>query len=65
MLNVLGSQELGMHELMSQLGLTHKATFRENYLNPALQAGLIERTDPDSPRSPKQRYRVTGKGVFF
>ncbi|WP_410896790.1 Fic family protein [Prevotella sp. E13-27] len=28
-----------------------------NYLSPALKAGLIEMTDPDSPKSPKQRYR--------
>jgi hypothetical protein len=26
-------------------------------LSPALKAGLVEMTDPDSPNSPKQRYR--------
>ncbi len=36
--------------------------FRQNYLTPALEHGLIERTDPDSPRSPRQRYRLTAKG---
>lgn len=28
-----------------------------NYLSPALKAGLIEMTDPNSPKSPKQKYR--------
>ncbi|AYG43460.1 Fic family protein [Pseudomonas sp. Leaf58] len=44
-------------ELMGQLGLSHRATFRKSYLHPALAAGLIEMTDPESPRSPKQQYR--------
>ncbi|AIR88252.1 Fic family protein [Pseudomonas cremoricolorata] len=44
-------------ELMQRLGLAHRATFNKNYLKPALAAGLIEMTDPDSPRSPAQQYR--------
>ena len=44
--------------LMETLGLKHRPTFRTNYLNPALEAGLIERTDPGSPRSPAQKYRL-------
>lgn len=44
-------------ELMLRLNLSHKATFRKNYLNPALSAGLIEMTEPASPRSPTQKYR--------
>ena len=49
-------------ELMARLGLQHRPTFRNNYLNPALAAGLIEMTQPDSPRSPVQQYRLTAKG---
>jgi Fic family protein len=44
-------------ELMRRLGLSHKPTFRNNYLNPALELGLIEMSAPDSPRSPQQKYR--------
>jgi len=29
---------------------------------PALSAGWVARTEPDSPRSPTQRYRRTGAG---
>lgn len=40
-------------ELMERLSLTHQPTFRKNYLNPALKAGLVVMKYPDSPRSPK------------
>lgn len=44
-------------ELMQRLGLSHRQSFGKSYLKPALAAGLIEMTDPTSPRSPAQRYR--------
>ena len=34
----------------------------KNYLNPALADQLLEMTQPDVPRSPTQRYRLTSKG---
>lgn len=49
-------------ELQNALGLKHEDHFREAYLVPALNAGLVEMTIPDKPRSSKQRYRLTGKG---
>jgi Fic family protein len=49
-------------ELMQFLGLKHRPTFRNNYLDPAMALGLIEKTQPGSPRSPAQRYRLTDKG---
>nr|WP_298269795.1 hypothetical protein [Geobacter sp.] len=39
--------------------------FRLIYLRPALDAGLIEMTIPDKPRSSNQRYRLTAKGRQF
>lgn len=57
LLRVLGDQELSAIELMAALGLSHRHTFRQNYLNPALAAGLIERTVPDKPTSRLQKYR--------
>jgi ATP-dependent DNA helicase RecG len=32
------------------------------YLEPALALNLIEMTQPDSPKSPTQKYRLTAKG---
>lgn len=62
LLRALGNRELGSSDLMKALGLVHRPTFRKNYLTPALEASWIERTQPDSPRSPTQRYRLTEKG---
>jgi len=49
-------------EIMGEVGLKHWKTFQMNYLNPLLDAGLLERTIPDKPRSSKQKYRLTQKG---
>jgi predicted transcriptional regulator len=65
LLDVLGSGEIGAADLMGKLNLSHRPTFRKNYLEPALTAGVIERTQPESPRSPTQRYRLTKKGKAF
>jgi len=35
----------------------HKPTFRKNYLNPALEIEVIERTIPNKPSSKNQKYR--------
>jgi len=43
---------------MGMLGLSHRANFRKNYLTPALEAGLIERTIPEKPNSRLQKYRI-------
>ena len=52
--------EYTLAELMSLLDLSHRATFQKNYLNPALEAGQVERTIPDKPKSSKQKYRLKG-----
>lgn len=62
LLDVLGQGEKSATELMTELGLRHAPTFRKNYLSPALEAAFVERTKPDAPRSPLQRYRLTAAG---
>ena len=62
LLEALGQGEKSAAELMDDLGLRHAPTFRKNYLSPALEAGLVERTRPDAPRSPLQKYRLTITG---
>ena len=57
LLSVLDNEVLSAAEIMQRLGLSHKPTFRKNYLNPALEQKLIERTIPDKPNSRNQRYR--------
>ncbi len=55
--SVLGDNTLSAAELMERLGLSHRPTFRKNYLNPALEQNLIERTIPDKLNSKNQKYR--------
>ncbi len=49
-------REYSLIELMS---LLHHPTLQQNYLNLAIEAGLIECIIPDKPKSPKQRYRLS------
>ena len=42
--------------LMEKLGMKSRASFRENYLNPALEMNLVRMTIPDKPNSRNQRY---------
>ena len=60
LLSALGADTLSAVQLMARMGLTHRPNFRELYLKPALQSGLLERTIPDKPNSPRQRYRAAG-----
>jgi len=56
-LKCVGTKPVSALECMKKLGLSHLPTFRQNYLQPALDAGLIERTLPDKPNSRLQKYR--------
>lgn len=61
LLSVLTS-EMTRQQLKEALGLKDDEHFRKAYLLLALEAGLIEMTIPDKPRSSKQKYRLTEKG---
>jgi Fic family protein len=58
LLKCLAKQPLTALACMKKLGLAHRPTFRKNYLQPALDAGLVERTLPDKPNSRLQKYRL-------
>lgn len=44
------------NQIMEKLGLKSKETFRKNYMNPALEVGVVKMTIPDKPNSKNQRY---------
>ncbi len=48
---------------MDKLEKKDRNTFNWTYLDPALEQGWIERTQPDSPNSPTQKYRLTDKAT--
>ena len=55
-------EESGLTDLMAEAGRTDRTKFRNQVLNPLLEAELVEMTEPDSPNSPTQKYRLTQKG---
>ena len=58
----------GVHsrnEIQSQLELSDREHFRKLYLQPALETGVIEMTQPESPKGPTQKYRLSKKGIEF
>ncbi len=50
-------------DMMIALKLGGRRNFLEKYLSPAIELGLVEMTQPGSPRSPTQKYRLTAKGL--
>ena len=57
--------EMTRSEIQKRLNLTDREHFRKVYLNPSILAGLVEQTDPDKPRSSKQKYRLTEMGCAY
>ena len=49
-------------ELQLALNLKSRANFEGRYLKPAIKAGYVTLTIPDTPRSRLQKYRLTDKG---
>lgn len=56
--------EMTREELQSALHLQDRKSFRERYLKPALEQGLIEMTIPDKPNSRLQKYRLTKRDCW-
>jgi len=53
---------MSRQEIQDALELKDRRNFRENYLNPALEQGLVSMKYPDNPTHYKQKYRLTAKG---
>lgn len=47
---------------MGHLQLKDRENFLHNYLNPAIESGVVEPLYPDQPKHPKQKYRLTEAG---
>lgn len=56
------SGEMQRVQIMDALNLAGRDNFRNLYLIPALEAGLIEMTIPEKPNSRLQKYRLTAQG---
>lgn len=61
----LGYGLVSAKQLRTLLGLKGHDNFVRSYLNPALEAHLIELEFPETPRHPQQRYRLSDAGRRF
>ena len=57
------SGEMDRASLQAALGLADRKSFSQRYLGPALAAGLIALTRPETPTSRLQHYRLTDAGM--
>lgn len=56
-------EESSAAELRKILKRTNKTKFKKSVLDPLIKLGFFELTVPSAPKSPKQKYRFTGKFV--
>jgi ATP-dependent DNA helicase RecG len=56
------SSGAALADLMAVAKRTNRTKFRDQVIQPLLQDGWLEMTDPASPRSPQQKYRLTAQG---
>lgn len=63
LLLTLSNEQLSLKGLMEKIGLKHRPTFVENYITPALEAGILKVLYPDKPNHPRQKYLLTAKGL--
>ena len=61
LLAALGERTLSANELQKRVGMKNRVNFLKNWLQPALELGVIEQTIPDKPSSKNQRYRKKPK----
>ena len=50
-------------DLMKILNRTNKSKFKNTIINPLVENGFFELTNPDKPKSPTQKYRLTNKFI--
>lgn len=62
-LSAIGKQTLSTKEIMGIIGLKDKSNFLELYLYPAIRLDLVEPIYPEKPKHPRQKYRLTEKGL--
>ena len=62
-LSAIGNQTLSTKDVMEMIGLKDKSNFLELYLYPAIRLDLVEPIYPEKPKHPRQKYRLTEKGL--
>ena len=69
LINSIGGKELSVDEILEVYKLLYKQTYKSKWyfkrhtIQPALLEGYVEMVYPDKPNHPKQKYRLTAKGL--
>ena len=61
----LTAKPISLDDMMTAIGYSNKATFKQNYLAPLEQIQFITKTDLKNITSPDQKYKLTEKGAIF
>jgi hypothetical protein len=64
LVRALGAGQMSVRELMAAVGLKGRDNFVSKHLNPAVSGGYLCLLYPDSPRHPRQKYRLTPRGCL-
>ncbi len=56
---------MSMDELIEFMEFKSKSSFRDDYIKPLKDNGLIVHTIPDKPNDPNQKYVIGEKGKMF
>lgn len=62
---MLVSEPIKLNEIMRLLDYKNVKTFRDNYIKPLREAGMIAFTNPEKPTDPENKYRITEAGKAF
>lgn len=63
LLLLVGLSEMSIKEMLESLGLKNRESFMYVYLNPAIKEKYIKLLYPNTPRHPRQKYKLTTKGI--
>ncbi len=69
LIHSIKDKELSVDEIMEVYKIVYKLVykskwyFKKHTIQPAILEGYVEMVYPDSPNHPKQKYRLTAKGL--
>ncbi|TDD99385.1 Fic family protein [Flavobacterium cellulosilyticum] len=63
-LSLIG-ESMTLEDIMTAVGYANKKTFWDNYVKPLEQLQWIEKTNPQNPTAPDQKYKLTLIGKMF
>jgi len=58
----LGDGSRKREDILKHIGLSNQTYNYRNYIEPLEEAGLVQKSLPDKPQSPRQKYLLTEKG---